>query len=97
MKLRHPPAETEWLIVESFLVDHPTHLYCDTLAELRSQIAALARGANRLREPKRRIKSLQFQYSADDQDMVTEVRVFFTGYARNKIRFMKLVRTPYAS
>lgn len=93
MKLRHPPAETEWLIVKSFLVDHPAKLCSDTLAELRSQVALLAREANRHREPKRRIKSLEFHYLTDEHDMVVEVRVFFTGYKKT-VRLMKLVRIP---
>jgi hypothetical protein len=93
MKLRHPPAETEWLVVKSFLVNHPAKLCSDTLAELRSQVALVAREANRHREPKKRIKSLEFHYLTDEHDMVVEVRVFFKGF-KNTVRLMKLVKIP---
>lgn len=94
MKLRHPPAKAKWLITKSFLVDHPESLHSDTLAELRSQVALLVREANRYREPRKRIKELEFHYLTNEHDMVTEVRVFFNGYKKT-IRLMKLVWSPF--
>lgn len=97
MQLKHPPVETEWIVVKSFLINHPPSLFSDTLPELRSRIAALAREANRHREAKKQIKGLYFKYMADDQDHVDQVEVFFDGYKQKGIRLMKLVRVPHAS
>ena len=93
MKLEQPPVETEWLVARCFLVDYPPSICSDSLKELRVKIAELARKANVHREPKRRIRSLEFHYLLDDQEYVTEVRVFFKGF-KNTIRLMKLVRMP---
>lgn len=97
MKLKHPPAETEWMIVQSFIIDHPPSLFADTLPELRSRVAELARKANQHRPIKKRIKDLSFRYEADEFDMVTTVYVMFGGYSGRNIRFMKLTRIPDAA
>ena len=97
MKLQHPPAETEWMIVQSFIIEHPPSLFSDSLPELRLRIAALARNANKSRSIKKRIKGLSFRYETDELDMVTTVYVMFSGYVGRNIRFMKLTRIPDAA
>lgn len=93
LHLKHPPAETEWSITKSFVIEHPGKLYSDNLPELRRKIAEIARVSNLKREPKKRIKDLTFRYETDDHDMVTVVQVLFRGYAERNIRFMTLERT----
>lgn len=92
MKLKHPPVDTEWEVMKSFVIDHPKSIFADTLPELRRKVADIARECNLKREPKKRVRDLTFRYEADDRDMVTDVQVFFQGYTGKSIRFMRLRR-----
>ena len=92
MKLQQPPVDTEWRIVNSRILHHPSKINADDLPELRSRVAEIIRIGNQHRETKKRIKGLSFKYEVDDRDYVSAVHVYFEGYTGKIIRAMKLER-----
>lgn len=92
LKIKHPPADTEWTVESSRIMFAPERVAADTLPELRSRVSHLIRKGNEHREPKKRIKDLSFRYETDAEDYVTVVHVYFVGYTKRSIKAMRLVR-----
>lgn len=90
MRLHHPPVEIEWQVLKSWIFDHPPSFFTDSLSELRSKVAALARETNAYRPVQKRIRNLEFKYLTDESDTVTEVHVYFEGYKKKSIPLLKL-------
>jgi hypothetical protein len=92
LEASHPPVDTEWKILKSFIIDVPPSLNADTLPELRGKVAALVRKSNEHRKPRYRIRDLNFRYELDTADRVNRVHVSFVGVRGKSIRLMKLER-----
>jgi hypothetical protein len=99
MQLSHPPVDTEWLITQSFLINHPPIIASDTLPELRSRVGLLAREASRIAaaRDKPRLGEIEFRYETDTDDLVTVVHCYFKGVGGVRRRFMRLERQDHAS
>lgn len=92
MTIAQPPLDTVWKVSKSFVLEHPDHFQSDSLKELRRKVGEFCRIANAGRESRKRIRDLNFRYEADENDVVTTVHVYFTGYTLKQLRLFKLER-----